>query len=267
MRLAAVLIFRLLTGMTPEEYVAKSPRASQRPLFAAWLTGLAAIGALGGFGYAVFFLHTLAPTHAAYLLVLVVAFSISFVKFIHRMEKENGLAIETNWGGLGGGLGGWRVSSTITFLLISSALFALLVVAIGAEPPGPDLFERYRAAINLGKREGIAISSQTIVGRKLYLSGEAPTQTVVNDFWNEVKLANPVYDDIEVKLTVPAPPNAAVPQTQRPAANIQPNAPAQLQPAGARTPGTVPQANNGASPSSGNTGSTVRPSNPPSPSK
>jgi hypothetical protein len=48
------------------------------------------------------------------------------------------LWIETHWGGLGGGLGGWRVSQALAYLLLAAIMGGLLVAAaVGLRPAVP----------------------------------------------------------------------------------------------------------------------------------
>jgi hypothetical protein len=51
--------------------------------------------------------------------------AVSFILFIRRVERGGTPQIETHWGGLGGGIGGWRMSSSLTYLA-ASAIFGLL---------------------------------------------------------------------------------------------------------------------------------------------
>jgi hypothetical protein len=166
--------------------------------------------------YAVVVSRTVPPTRGAYLLLLIGLLALTFTLFLDRLRKSGRLAVESHWGGLGGGLSGWRVSDTLTFLLLSIGLFALLVIAIGGETPGPDLLERYildryRTALNLAGQNGIKFERREMVGRKLLLKGTAPSQAAANQFWDQVKLANPIYDDVtpDISITAPTPAGAS----------------------------------------------------------
>jgi hypothetical protein len=46
-----------------------------------------------------------------------------------------GVWMETNWGGLGGGLSGWRVSNGIIYLVLISFLLGCLMLAVVSLPP------------------------------------------------------------------------------------------------------------------------------------
>lgn len=52
--------------------------------------------------------------------------------FVSSLEDGQWPAFESHWGGLGGGLGGWRVSPSLLYLL-GALGFASAVVALGAE--------------------------------------------------------------------------------------------------------------------------------------
>jgi len=45
--------------------------------------------------------------------------------FVQRLEQGGPPEIETHWGGIGGGLGGWRMSRSLGYLLVAMALSAL----------------------------------------------------------------------------------------------------------------------------------------------
>jgi hypothetical protein len=62
------------------------------------------------------------------------------ILFLREMveSKQNlrpGVWIEANWGGLGGGLSGWRVSNAIIYLLVMSLLLGCLSLAVVSLSP------------------------------------------------------------------------------------------------------------------------------------
>jgi hypothetical protein len=170
----------------------------------AFLGALAFIGANALIVYAVL-RRSISPTRGAYLVVLIVLLALSATLLMDGLIRGGRLAFESNWGGLGGGLGGWQVSSVFTYLLLSIGLFVMLVAAIGVDTPHPDLLERYGAALNFAAQNGIKFEKSEVVSGKLVLKGTAPSQQVLNEFWDEVKLANPFHDDIAPDLTIKAP--------------------------------------------------------------
>lgn len=145
------------------------------------------------------------PVRGAYLILILTFLTVSITQFLERVRNGGRVHVESHWGGLGGGLSGWRISGALLFLLLSIGLLVLLGLAAGSETPGPDLFERYRSALNLAERKGIKFEQREIVGRKLLLKGTAPSQAVANEFWDQVKLVNPVHDDVVPDLTIQAP--------------------------------------------------------------
>jgi hypothetical protein len=60
-------------------------------------------------------------------------------KFYSAMSepKRGGLWLETHWGGLGGGLGGWRVSNALVYLVLLGLLGGLAVATISMMPTYP----------------------------------------------------------------------------------------------------------------------------------
>lgn len=149
--------------------------------------------------------RSMPPVQAVYLIVVLTLFGLCFTVFLRHLFLGDKLVFESNWGGLGGGLSGWSLSTPLIFLLLSVGSLALLVVAIGTASPQTDVRERYRAAINFAAQTGIQFDSVQIAGGKLTLKGTAPSATAVNAFWDQVKLANPLYDDFETQLTIRAP--------------------------------------------------------------
>lgn len=77
----------------------------------------------------------LAALRAA-LLGLMGAITIWFVLlFRGAMRNEAWPAVETHWGGLGGGLGGWRVAPAFVYLVGALAFGSLLVAVALQQPP------------------------------------------------------------------------------------------------------------------------------------
>ena len=155
--------------------------------------------------------RSLTPVHGAYLVLLFAIFALTFTLFLsYSFRGVDGIRVESNWGGLGGGLSGWSISTPLVYLLIAAGVLALLVMAISSEKPQADkpqadLRERYRSAVNLGLQKGIQFETPVVAGGKLLLKGTAPSQAVVNQFWDQLKLANPMSDDVTVDLTTKPP--------------------------------------------------------------
>lgn len=54
--------------------------------------------------------------------------------FIQEMRRGRGPMIESNWGGIGGGGGGWRMSSSLAYLLGMFGIATLLVIVLVHSP-------------------------------------------------------------------------------------------------------------------------------------
>ncbi|HKV12884.1 MAG TPA: hypothetical protein VJ725_32375 [Thermoanaerobaculia bacterium] len=65
----------------------------------------------------------------AVLALLTVVFTISFFREISQ-DRPAGIGIETSWGGFGGGLGGWKISPSLVYLLASLVFGSLLCMAV-----------------------------------------------------------------------------------------------------------------------------------------
>lgn len=60
--------------------------------------------------------------------------------FAQRLEQGGPPEIETHWGGIGGGLGGWRMSRSLGYLLVAmalAALFSFFLLRFDATGPTP----------------------------------------------------------------------------------------------------------------------------------
>jgi hypothetical protein len=215
------LAYKRIFEITHEELVrlgildlpADAFRPAERWQPVAWIAGAAAAGAAGLIAYSAWY-QMISLTSAASLVTLATALSISSVLFVRGIEHDGHLSFESHWGGLGGGLGGWRISSSVVFLLTTAILLAAFLYAVDAAGQ-PAVRERYRAAINFGESKGMRFSKRYVAYGKLWLVGSPPKDkdkddaAVVNQFWDQVKLANPAYNDIVVDLTQAAPPKPA----------------------------------------------------------
>jgi hypothetical protein len=167
------------------------------------MAGILASAAVLGYGS---LFHDLMPApRAAFLMAVMVLTGTGFVLFVRSLETEKRLFIESHWGGLGGGLGGWRVSRSLTYLLVTVPLALLLWHGMQIYPIRTDTgyrLERYVPAIDEAQRQNVKQLVVTVSGQKLHLTGIAPNVTAVDAVWNLIKQANPAYDDIEVNFTI-----------------------------------------------------------------
>jgi hypothetical protein len=145
----------------------------------------------------------IAITHAVFLVLLIIFAGFSFVLFLLSMETEGRLEINSHWGGLGGGLGGWRVSKSLTYLIVTASLVTLLATGMSRPVENPKLYliERYRSTIQAAQNLGVKNLGFKVVGPRLILTGVA-SRLVANKVWDQIKLANPTYDDIQVNFAI-----------------------------------------------------------------
>jgi hypothetical protein len=57
--------------------------------------------------------------------------------FIRAMERGDSPAFESHWGGIGGGIGGWRMSTSLTYVMgaaVFGLLFAVFIFTLGNDP-------------------------------------------------------------------------------------------------------------------------------------
>src|SRR5262249_51039509 len=156
-------------------------------------------------GYGSLFHNLMPAPHAAFLMAVIVLTGTGFVLFVRSLETEKRLFIESHWGGLGGGLGGWRVSRSLTYLLVTVPLALLLWHGMQIYSVRADAsyrLERYLPALDEAERQDVKHLVVTIWGGKLHLTGIAPNVAAVDSVWNLIKQANPAYDDIEVNFTI-----------------------------------------------------------------
>lgn len=69
----------------------------------------------------------------------------SFGLFVFSLEGGEGVGVESHWGGLGGSVGGWRLTTPLVFLLLTVFFAGAMTAAIGAAQP-PAKAERPAAA-------------------------------------------------------------------------------------------------------------------------
>ena len=101
-----------------------------------WLQALAPsvlILALAGFlGFAAY-RHELSASMAALLAFLGGLTAWFLVLFLRAVDTEGPPQFETNWGGLGGGLGGWRFSASLIYLICAFVVGTVVFVLILAQ--------------------------------------------------------------------------------------------------------------------------------------
>jgi hypothetical protein len=74
------------------------------------------------------------------LLLLGLTAGLFLWRFSEAVKEGDRPRLESHWGGFGGGLGGWEISSSLAYLLVAAALtFLFVLVAVeGTRPPRVD---------------------------------------------------------------------------------------------------------------------------------
>ena len=73
-----------------------------------------------------------------------------------------------------------------------------------------ELKNKYHAALDTIKREGVRLTHLHVQDNKLFIQGAAPSEQIKNDVWNQIKAADSSYSDLTCDLTV----DSSLPQPQ-----------------------------------------------------
>lgn len=65
-----------------------------------------------------------------------------------------------------------------------------------------ELRDRYQTALNMADQQNIRFHNMYVQDNQLFLRGVAPSQEVKDRFWEQLKLVNPSFDDINADITV-----------------------------------------------------------------
>lgn len=80
-----------------------------------------------------------------------------------------------------------------------------------------ELKNKYKSALDTIQREGVRLTHLHVQDNKLFIQGDAPSEQVKNDVWNQIKAADPSYSDLTCDLRI----DSSLPQ---PAQQSQPQA-------------------------------------------
>jgi nucleoid-associated protein YgaU len=72
-----------------------------------------------------------------------------------------------------------------------------------------ELKQKYASVLRLIEQTGVRLKNVHIENDKLLIRGEAPSQQVKNQIWDQIKLVDPSYSDLAADIT--ADPNAPQP--------------------------------------------------------
>jgi len=81
------------------------------------------------------------------------------------------------------------------------------------DPKLEQLKMKYQSAINFMKQAGIRLKHVHMENGKLFVQGDAPSEQVKNQAWDQIKLVDPSYSDLTADLRVDP---SLAPQSQGP---------------------------------------------------
>src|SRR3569833_311167 len=73
-----------------------------------------------------------------------------------------------------------------------------------------ELKNKYHAALDTIKREGVRLTHLHVQDNKLFIQGAAPSEEIKNQVWNRIKATDSTYSDLKCDLTV----DSSLPQPQ-----------------------------------------------------
>jgi nucleoid-associated protein YgaU len=78
------------------------------------------------------------------------------------------------------------------------------------------LKKKYTSVLAIVQQQGVRLAQLHVQDNKLFMRGAAPSETIKNALWNQIKAVNPAYDDITADITVdstlPQPAPASAPK-------------------------------------------------------
>lgn len=85
------------------------------------------------------------------------------------------------------------------------------------DPRFNELKQKYASVLRTIEQTGVRLQNLHVENNKLFIRGEAPSQQVKNQIWDQIKLVDPGFSDLTADITVDpnaAQQQAAVPQAQ-----------------------------------------------------
>lgn len=65
-----------------------------------------------------------------------------------------------------------------------------------------ELKGKYQTVLNLIDQKGVRLQNLHVQDNKLFIRGTAPSEEVKNEIWDQIKLADPNYQDLTADFTV-----------------------------------------------------------------
>jgi nucleoid-associated protein YgaU len=76
------------------------------------------------------------------------------------------------------------------------------------------LKQKYASVLNAIQQQGVRLQNVHVENNKLLIRGQAPSQDVKNNIWNQIKLVDPTYSDLTADISVD--PNAPASSASQP---------------------------------------------------
>lgn len=128
--------------------------------------------------------------------------------FILTAWRDSRPQFEGHWGGLGGGVGGWRISQSIVYLVLAVAMGLMgtniAITLINRRPPAIAAVDKYQSVVRLMAQLNVRAIQTYEQGNKVTIKGEAPDEAAKDRIWDQIKLVNPALDDVIADITVAA---------------------------------------------------------------
>lgn len=64
------------------------------------------------------------------------------------------------------------------------------------------LKQKYSSVLAVVQQQGVRLAQLHVQDNKLFMRGAAPSETIKNAVWTQIKTINPAYDDITADITV-----------------------------------------------------------------
>src|SRR5579864_7733508 len=79
-----------------------------------------------------------------------------------------------------------------------------------------ELKQKYSSVLAVVQQQGVRLAQLHVQDNKLFMRGAAPSETIKNAVWTQIKTINPAHDDITADITVdsslPQPSSASAPK-------------------------------------------------------
>jgi len=140
--------------------------------------------------------------HAIVLVLFLTICLYSYWSLFSMLRYGARLSIDAHWGGLGGGLGGWRISPALAFLILGTVALSLLFLGLPKIPTSPDLKLKYGSMLRVARLQGVTVKNFHVEGDRLIFNASATDEKQINRVWDHVKLIDPDYTDLQASITV-----------------------------------------------------------------